>query len=226
MRSWAFLAILRGLHLDYADFWNYTRRNFADFDRLYSHTPAIRTVRPPIVDVGGGDGRFLKWQGQDGLIIDVSESGLAKAEKLGYDTLRLDLRRPVPEDLRGTFETAFCLETLEHIRETGLVLANCNSLLRPGGALWVTVPNKKIDGKVHVRKWKWRELVSDLEKAGFCVGEDFSVAILEKPPHPGRETWMHTYLHHNAGPFVEMFRKLAPDTLTSAFIVKALKVTS
>lgn len=54
-----------------------------------------------------------------------------------------DFRQPFPESLHGMFDGVFASHTLEHVswREVLIVLENIRAVLKPGGVLFVVVPD-------------------------------------------------------------------------------------
>ena len=73
------------------------------------------------------------------------------------------------------FDVAGAFDVLEHVDEDEAVLAELARALRPGGGLLVTVPQHRWlwssvdDYSHHKRRYRRRELVTKLERAGFGV---------------------------------------------------------
>lgn len=111
-----------------------------------------------LLDVGCGLGHFLLAAhdaGYDATGIDMSDYGVAQVCKLGLTAYNCKL-----EDM--TLEPKYDIITLrdvfEHIPDPANTLAICNALLKPGGVLYIVVPNinsmrAKLDGR------NWYQLV-------------------------------------------------------------------
>ena len=97
------------------------------------------------LDVGCGDGRAVgvwlselvaEWVG-----VDVSERAVERARALGLDARRVDDAAELPfED--DSFDAAVCLDVLEHLFTPLDALREVARVLKPEGALVVTVPNQ------------------------------------------------------------------------------------
>jgi 2-polyprenyl-3-methyl-5-hydroxy-6-metoxy-1,4-benzoquinol methylase len=101
-------------------------------------------ARGRLLDVGTGDGRFLRAcaaQGYEAIGTDVSEAGANYVRQFGF-TVHLgqitDLDLP-PE----SFDVATIWHVLEHVPDPAAVLRKVRSLVRPGGVLAVAVPNEE-----------------------------------------------------------------------------------
>ncbi len=97
------------------------------------------------------------------------------------DIRDLDLEVPGDfDDLEGRYDTAVCLNVLEHVEQDGLALENIYRTLAPGGRVLVLVPahpwlygtlDRVLD---HHRRYSRRELRTRFEAAGFEVDRVFS----------------------------------------------------
>lgn len=101
--------------------------------------PALQAVRGKVLDIGAGMSPWRDWL-PEGVIyqgIDVgnaSEFGMdVNDELLYYDGGRI----PLPD---GAFDTALCVEVMEHADDPSLLLAETARVLRPHGKLILTVP--------------------------------------------------------------------------------------
>lgn len=83
-----------------------------------------------------------------------------------------------PQDLArfaGSFDTVLCLNVMEYLEDPGRVLDSLASVLKPGGALLVLVPNGpalfgSLDRRLgHKRRYDAREMRGLLEAHGFTV---------------------------------------------------------
>ena len=96
----------------------------------------------------------------------------------------------------GAYDVIVCFETIEHIPSPPAALRNCRRLLRPGGLLLISSPNRVLsspgrhrvtdtpENRFHVREFTDSELLLLLESAGFQVGADdvFGQAYQLVPP--------------------------------------------
>jgi len=97
----------------------------------------------PLIDVGCGDGLFLKVASDAGYPaegIEFSPEGARRAAlRLGRPVAVGDLARGAI--LNGPFDIATVWHVLEHLPDPGAMLAAVRRRLRPGGLLIAAVPN-------------------------------------------------------------------------------------
>jgi 2-polyprenyl-3-methyl-5-hydroxy-6-metoxy-1,4-benzoquinol methylase len=103
-----------------------------------------------VLDVGCGDGalfRVLRGRITGGVGIDPDLAGAQAADGVEL------VRGRFPEDLHvaGTFDAITMLAVFEHLEDDAQLRAAraCAALLRPGGALVMTVPEPVVDRIVH-----------------------------------------------------------------------------
>lgn len=146
-----------------------TAEFFANCHRNFKEDPVIRGFRSTIarigneaapgklLDVGVGTGVFLHLAREAGWSpagIDVCELGAAKAaEEFG---LQVDVGdfQDFPYEA-GTFDCVTMLDVLEHSLDPGRFLARAYDLLRPGGVLFVAVPNQHCLLTAVLDRWIW-----------------------------------------------------------------------
>jgi SAM-dependent methyltransferase len=141
------------------------------YEKLYDEFKADMMVskRLKILDVGGGNGHFLKYMGyKSATVLDISDLGLAFAKKFGYHTIKADVlkRYPIPEE---SYDVAYCFEVLEHLDKPNKTLCEIHDILKKNGTLFISVPNFKPDGIHHKKRWKYNELRADLKKCGYNI---------------------------------------------------------
>src|SRR5678809_1721825 len=75
----------------------------------------------------------------------------------------------------GLFDTAICLNVIEHIRDDVQAFRNLSAVLTPGGRAIILVPNvpflySPLDAAVgHYRRYTRRLLAERGRRAGFCL---------------------------------------------------------
>lgn len=81
----------------------------------------------------------------------------------------------------GPFDVVTCFETIEHVADHHRALANIHRVLKPGGVLLISSPNRAVtspcassledkpDNQFHVREFLVLELTAALETHGFKV---------------------------------------------------------
>lgn len=162
-----------------------------DFSRLRL-TSGVR-----VLDIGSGNGRHAFEAlrlGAQVTAVDVDAAALTEVERMAaamvaagevrpggcLDTVVADARRLPFDD--AEFDVVIAAEVLEHIDDDAAAMAELQRVLRPGGALAVTVPRwwpervcwalsreyHEVPGG-HVRVYRRRELVERLRRCGLQV---------------------------------------------------------
>lgn len=130
----------------------------ADFQRYFPYTPAALCVKecarltelrryacpPPILDVGCGDGLFARvaFEGAEvwGIDIDAREGRWAAASRAYSQVVLADITSAhLPE---AFFETCVANCSLEHVPRIDLAMQTIYRSLKPGGRVYMFVPNK------------------------------------------------------------------------------------
>jgi len=136
-----------------------------------------------LLDVGTSIGLFLHLaceRGWDGVGTELGRRALANArDEYGLDVTA----RPLAE-IEGEFDVVTLNSVLEHVNEPRRMLAEVHERLRPGGALFLIVPNvdslacrvlheraATFDGRNHLIYFSPRTLRRALEEEGFEVLE-------------------------------------------------------
>lgn len=160
--------------------WFVSRRRLARA-LLKQYSPRARRV----LDLGCGTGAFLQeLDSQEAVGLDFSENALAfcSDRKLGQVVLGDAQRLP----LRTTsFDAVVTLDTLEHVPDDTLALAEIARVLQPGGIVVVNVPAFKFlwgphdVALMHFRRYTRKQLTGRLHQAGLCVERvNYSVFFL------------------------------------------------
>ncbi|MBX3654354.1 MAG: class I SAM-dependent methyltransferase [Ramlibacter sp.] len=127
----------------------YRREIQANTDAEDSLVKLVNKIKPgsEVLDVGTGTGalgKFLREHRQcvvDGVTYNADEE--AAAHQYYRDISIVDLeRQPLPKALRSkTYDYVVCADVLEHLRNASEVLSDLRSLLKPSGAVLLSVPN-------------------------------------------------------------------------------------
>lgn len=119
--------------------------------------------REPILDIGGGNGRFLEFQGiKEALILDATRD-----INKNYDYLIVDLTKKLPR-IGEKFNTIFIMETLEHLPNPLYLLGQVYNLLTKDGVCYISIPYTPIsDDSHHVCRWTLFEILDQVIKLGF-----------------------------------------------------------
>ncbi|MCK4546041.1 MAG: methyltransferase domain-containing protein [Candidatus Eisenbacteria sp.] len=152
----------------------------------------VDVIRPyfgrRILEVGCGIGNLTgAFLGGDLLVsIDIRDEYVETVRRrfsggpTRFESLNLDIEADSVDKLTAyDFDTAICLNVLEHIRDDGKALTRIIQVLQPGGRLLLLVPALKalygtLDIYVeHHRRYGRREIVRKLEHAGFSVEHIF-----------------------------------------------------
>jgi len=154
-----------------------------------------------VLDLGCGDGWFaaaLTATGAQVTMADVAEGALRRARVAAPEAGAVLLAEDAPLPFGdGSFDLAWCGETLEHVADVAGLAAELRRVLRPGGTLLVTTPNQprlvvalealrgraldeRFDPRAdHLRFFMARTLGSLLRGAGFA---DVEVQAWDGPP--------------------------------------------
>jgi 2-polyprenyl-3-methyl-5-hydroxy-6-metoxy-1,4-benzoquinol methylase len=140
--------------------------------------------RPRLLDVGFGDGSFLRFMSAAGWQvsgIEADPKAVEAGQASGLDVTRGDLEDP-PYDA-GAFDAITLSHVLEHLHDPTAALASCGRLLRPEGVLWLATPNLDspghrrfgaswfgLDPPRHLVLFNRSALGRALAMAGFAVG--------------------------------------------------------
>lgn len=146
-----------------------------------------------VADIGFGSGDFLKLlcdaapeKRFEVYGLDYAEAAVKRAAKIipgGYFLTGDVYALPYPAD---SFDTVFCIQTLEHLKEPDKVLAQFDKICKPGGMILITVPNGEFDDyEGHVNFWspeEFKRFLSPRELIDFSVyNQDRALMAAMKP---------------------------------------------
>jgi 2-polyprenyl-3-methyl-5-hydroxy-6-metoxy-1,4-benzoquinol methylase len=144
-----------------------------------------------VLDVGCslGYGAFILSHGLDRanvVGVDIEEEKLEDARRFfgtdGIDFRRLDILDSAKvlelAEEGGRFDVVVCFEVLEHIprKDSEVMLQNLAELLKDGGLLFISTPNRDIYDidaftEDHINEVRYQDLLNLLTTAGFSVRE-------------------------------------------------------
>lgn len=174
-----------------------------------------------VLDVGGGDGAFLdlaRGRGLETLGVELNTIAAAVAAAKGHRMLSKMLEEIAPADIGGEVDALTLFHVVEHVRAPCDFLRSAAALVRPGGLLITSVPNR--EGLIrllpydpanlpphHVSRWRARDFTrlakgTGLELLetrtetlygsgieGFWLQHNRLAAAIGRPPYPGG-TWL------------------------------------
>ena len=115
-----------------------------------------REVKEPnIIELGSGDGRFTAFIGEFGNAdaIELSKDAVLKANEL-YPHVKYIHGNVLEYPLeQSTYDVVISQEVIEHIEEQDQYIEVCYNILKPGGYLILTTPNKKVFDHLQGGSW-------------------------------------------------------------------------
>lgn len=109
-----------------------------------------------ILDIGCGDGLFLKYFKNCGLEVHGIDFGKT-ASNYARDILGLDVFTGSLEEAKyqsGSFDAVSLYAVLEHLPDPLQILREINRILKPGGILFISVPNfNSLESRIFRERW-------------------------------------------------------------------------
>lgn len=114
--------------------------------RFVAERASLRDAK--VLDVGCGGGLLCEAFAREGAAvtgIDLAP-GMIEVAKLhaAEQSLSIDYRVCAAETLAGSYDVVSCMEMLEHVPEPAQMVATLASLVRPGGAVFVSTLNRNL----------------------------------------------------------------------------------
>jgi SAM-dependent methyltransferase len=115
-----------------------------EFDRTRQALRQCKFVEPSLLEIGAGNGAFLKQLLEDGWppanlqAFEVSSSGRTEIERIGVNCAAVDLRSV---ELSRTFDVVCMFQVLEHLDDYNGIFEVLERIVRPGGHLFIAIPN-------------------------------------------------------------------------------------
>jgi 2-polyprenyl-3-methyl-5-hydroxy-6-metoxy-1,4-benzoquinol methylase len=160
----------------YVRHWWWRSREEAILEVLHRHFPAKPALQ--ILDVGCGDGLFFDRLAEFGQVEGVEpDAGLVNPQ--GPHSARIRIA-PFDQNFRPSksYSLVLMLDVLEHLEDPGAALRHAYSLLKPSGALLLTVPafqllwtNHDVINH-HFLRYRRRTMRPLLRQAGFVILEE------------------------------------------------------
>lgn len=196
-------------------------------DREYRHLPHFQGKGEKVLDIGCGDGAFLKRAAQIGWEAwGVEPDAKAAASLSGFKVLQGSLPNvPLPD---ASFDYITLSHVIEHLHDPVAALKEIHRLLKPGGKVWVATPNIEslghrlfgatwigIQSPTHLVLFNRRAISHAFASSGFQT-------VRFMPMHAQSKTFfgMSHWLNVGRNPFTE--RQNIPPRLRLASIVSDL----
>jgi SAM-dependent methyltransferase len=131
------------------------------------------------IDVGAGGGAFAAEAGRLGkrvVACEYSPHGRKYARRHGVDVHEFDLSRPVPTDIPGRFDLAYCFEIAEHLTpEMGISLVEF--LVAKGRVIVFTAAQPGQEGTGHINEQPREYWIERFESRGARYDADGSADL-------------------------------------------------
>lgn len=123
------------------------------------HLTQSRVGKPGrLLDIGSGNGAFLARaveMGWQALGCEIDPKAVAVCRGIGIDVIEGDAFHPSLN--KQSFDFITMSHVIEHVVDQQALLRRVNKLLRPGGYLWIALPNPESIG-IHVFGAAWHAL--------------------------------------------------------------------
>ena len=109
-------------------------------DQEHRHLPCLQGKGEKVLDIGCGDGAFLKRAAQIGWEAwGIEPDAKAAARLRGFKVLQGSLPNiPLPD---ASFDFITLSHVIEHLHDPVAALKEIHRLLKPGGKVWIATPN-------------------------------------------------------------------------------------
>jgi SAM-dependent methyltransferase len=119
-----------------------------EYRRTLEALRAKDTRNCAVLEIGAGVGFFLDLLTAEGIpteavtAIEYSDNARGALQKKGYASLAADIRSAAFDDRARSFDFIFIFQVVEHMDNLDAAFARLEYLLKPGGAIFVAVPNQ------------------------------------------------------------------------------------
>ncbi len=182
---------------------------------------ALQNLNGKILDVGysigGIHSRFVERFGSENIYgvdietkVDTAHYKKSGAEKIPFEN--------------NFFNSVFAGELIEHVQNPAKFLAEAARVLKSGGALIITTPNKdslinrvfhNYETPIHISLFNYRQLEALLQETGFAVVRHYCQPYTGENSYGSKNRW--TFALRS------MLHVLLPRSLQEEMIVKAVK---
>ncbi|MBK7171649.1 MAG: class I SAM-dependent methyltransferase [Bacteroidales bacterium] len=134
---------------------------------LFAYEAAATIVGGSIIELGSGEGygiRVLSPKSSHYLAIDKFDTELPDDSKVEFRKMLLPSLKGIADN---TFDYAVTFQVIEHIKDDKTFIAEIHRVLKPGGKLLATTPNRKMSltrNPWHIREYTADELKAMMQK--------------------------------------------------------------
>lgn len=134
---------------------------------LFAYEAAATIVGGSIIELGSGEGygiRVLSPKSSHYLAIDKFDTELPDDSKVEFRKMMLPSLKGIADN---TFDYAVTFQVIEHIKDDKTFIAEIHRVLKPGGKLLATTPNRKMSltrNPWHIREYTADELKAMMQK--------------------------------------------------------------
>lgn len=135
-------------------------RQWIDAECRHIPPAAERTAAFAILDIGCGDGRFVRFARDAGCLaagVEVDPLAVAAAAGDGLDVSIGDAHTALARFGPRSFNHVTLSHVIEHLHDPQGVVAAIWTMLKPGGVMWLETPNAEAFGRT-VFGSRWRDL--------------------------------------------------------------------
>ena len=136
-------------------------KDFLDQMKIKNWMKHISTAQPWFLDVGCGDGRYLKMLNSVGIPkeqlygVEMSHESVNGLKNEGYESFYGRIEDVSPDLPKEGFDLIVLLQVIEHVESPKAVIHSFAGLLRKGGVLLIETPNTKSLDVSLFRKSYW-----------------------------------------------------------------------
>lgn len=168
-----------------------------------------------VLDIGCGDGRFVKFARDAGCRaagVEVDPSAVATAATDGLDITAGDAREALARFGPQSFDYVTLSHVIEHLHDPHGTVAAVWAMLKPGGVMWLETPNAGAHGR-SVFGDRWRDL--DPPRHIFVAASEALVGLAKSAGFRLRARHRRPFVPFEVFPFSAMAKAVAHRALPS-----------